>query len=95
LNQHATDAALTDPLLGRGLQDVAVEFQREENHPGKATRACDQAAIAMCARPSSAGRSSIKVFDPETGQTVTIEPTPRALACGAALFRQTCAIVVY
>jgi hypothetical protein len=27
--------------------------------------------------PSSRGRSSMRVFDPKTGQTVTIKPKPR------------------
>ena len=78
LNQHTTpsEAALTDPVPGPGLQEVAIEVERA-NDPGDVSRACDQAAIAMCARPSSAGRSSITIFNPKTGQTVTIEPKLR------------------
>jgi hypothetical protein len=81
LNQHTTpsEAALPNPIPGPGpgLQEVAIEVQREANDPGDATRACDQAALAMCARPSSAGRSSMTIFNPKTGQTVTIEPKLR------------------
>jgi hypothetical protein len=77
LDQHATpsEAALTNPVPG--LQEGAIEIQREANDPADATRACDQAPISMCARPSSAGRSSMTIFNPKTGQTVTIEPKPR------------------
>jgi hypothetical protein len=79
LNQHTTpsEAALPNPFPGPDLQEAAIEVQREANDPGDATRACDQAALAMCARPSSAGRSSITIFNPKTGQTVTIEPKLR------------------
>ena len=79
LNQLTTpsEAAVTNPVLGPGLQEIAIEVQREANDPGDATRACDQAALAMCARPSSAGRSLMTIFNPQTGQTVTIEPKLR------------------
>ena len=79
LNQHTilSEAAVTNPVPCPGLQEVAIAVQREANDPGDATRACDQAAIAMCARPSSAGRSSMTIFNPKTGRTVTIEPKPR------------------
>jgi predicted component of type VI protein secretion system len=78
LNQHTTsEAALPNPVLGPGLQEVAIAVQREANDPGDATRACDQAAIAMCARRSSVGCSSMTIFNPKTGQTVTIDPKLR------------------
>jgi hypothetical protein len=74
LNQHTTsEAALPNPVLGPGLQEVAIAVQRKANDPGDPTRACDQAAIAMCAQQSSGGRSSMTIFNPQTGQTVTIE----------------------
>jgi hypothetical protein len=74
LNQHmtATEAALT-----AGVQEVAVEVQRQENDPRDTPRACDQAALAMCARPHAAGCASMTIFDPKTGQTVTIKPKLR------------------
>jgi hypothetical protein len=81
LNQHTTptEAAFTNPVPGAGLQEVAGEIHLEENDLRDAARACDQAAIAMCARPSAANRSSMTVLDPKTGKTVTIEPKPRTV----------------
>ena len=75
LNQHTSpsEAALPNPFPGPDLQEAAIEVQREANDPGDATRACDQAAIAMCAQQSSGGRSSMTIFNPQTGLTVTIE----------------------
>jgi hypothetical protein len=80
LNQHTTPAAgeVVDTVPDPGSPEVPVEVQVEENDPGDATRACCQAAIPMCTRPHSASdRSSMTIFDPKTGQTVTIEPKPR------------------
>jgi hypothetical protein len=79
LNHHTTptEAAVTDPVPGTGLQEIAVEIQLKTRNPMDATRACRKAAIAICARPSSEGCGSMTIFDPKTGQTITIEPKPR------------------